>query len=96
MMQAWAEYLDAPRSAHDTQRSTSFFSRIASTHLVPEQTGVDAPQLSAWGNQRGTVTAGFQGPAVTSSPETPSPTGRPVTARYGGHGLQGCRHPGPH
>ena len=64
MMQAWADYLDAPRSAHDTQRSTSFFSRIASTHLVPEQTGVYTPQLNACGNQRGTVTAGFQGPAV--------------------------------
>lgn len=61
MMQAWADYLDALRSEHDTQTSTAHFSRVASAHVVPEQTGVDAPQLSACGNQRGTVAPGFQG-----------------------------------
>jgi hypothetical protein len=61
VMQAWADYLDGLRSAQDDQTSTAVFSRFASAHVVAEQTGVDALQLSTRRNQRGAVTSGFQG-----------------------------------
>jgi hypothetical protein len=80
MMQAWADYLDAPRSAHDTQRSTALFSRIASTHLVPEQTGVYAPQLSACGNQA-LATASCGSSQVQSSQKRCQSPGKAVSAR---------------
>ncbi len=61
MMQAWADYLDGLRSAQDQQTPAAVLSRFASAHVVAEQTGVDAPQLSARGNQRSAVTPGLQG-----------------------------------